>query len=230
MSPEPTAANPWSGTPQRPPYVLPDDNPYVDAWNHVHAGKGGVVLRTDLLPEPCAGPRDASVVLLSLNPGYSDSDLADQARPRLQAMIRGNLGDDPAQHVHPYLLDEFADTAGGEWARRCWAAVERTGIDYEDIARRVLSVEFHGYHSTGAAVPPVTLPSQHFGFGLVRVAIARGALIVLSRGSPLWLVAVPELNAYPRVLRPNSVRRTTISPGNLGEQSFPLVLRALGSG
>jgi len=96
-----------------------------------------------------------------------------------------------------------------------------------DLARRVLSVEFHGYHSQDWAALPVTLPSQWYGFNLVARAIQRGAIIVVLRGGKDWDVAIPGLHGYPRRFSTNTVRSASVSPGNLPQGVFDLVIDAI---
>jgi hypothetical protein len=221
--------NPWTATPASPPYVLEVDRPYVEAWNQgINAGRERTRLRLEILPEPAVGPRDAPLVLLGRNPGWAGTEPADHAPPHRTAALRANLADDPAGHIHPYLTEAFAGTAGGEWSRRCMrAVVARSGIGYEDLARRLLSVEFHGYHSQDWAALPVTLPSQWYGFDLVARAIERGAVIVVLRGRKDWDVAVPGLRGYPRRFSTNTVRSASVSPGNLPQGVFDLVTDAI---
>lgn len=221
--------NPWTATPPSPPYVLEADRPYVESWNQVIAARRDHArLHLEVLPEPAAGPRDAPLVLLNLNPGWSGTEPIDLLPPDRVAALRANLADDPADHIQPYLTDAFADTAGGQWGRRCLRqVVARSGIGYEDLARRVLSVEFHGYHSEKWAPLPVTLPSQWYGFDLVTRAIERGAIIVVLRGGTHWDVAVPGLHGYPRRFSTNTARTALVSPGNLPKGVFDLVVDAI---
>jgi hypothetical protein len=101
------------------------------------------------------------------------------------------------------------------------------GYHPEDLARRVLSVEFHGYHSRAWKLLPVTLPSQPYTFGLIEQAIQREATVVILRGWSAWRVALPALNAYPGTVRA-SPRAGTVSPRSLGgTEPFQRVLRAL---
>ena len=74
---------------------------------------------------------------------------------------------------------------------------------------------------------PITLPSQWFGFSLVEQAIARGATVVMTRGSRQWTVAVPALMAYERVVRLKSPQEAAISPRNCGDQGWETILDAL---
>jgi hypothetical protein len=221
--------NPWTATPASPPYVLDTDRPYVEAWNKVRGvRRERARLRLEILPEPAVGPRGAPLVLLGRNPGWAGTEPADHAPPHRTAALRANLADDPAGHTHPYLTEAFAETAGGKWSRRCMrAVVARSGLGYEDLARRVLSVEFHGYHSQDWAALPVTLPSQWYGFDLVARAIERGAIIVALRGGRDWDVAVPGLREYSLRFSTNTVRSASVSPGNLPQGVFDTVIDAI---
>jgi hypothetical protein len=155
---------------------------------------------------------------------YELDDLADPGRA---AAILGNLGDDDDLHVHSYLTEAFAATAGGRWWRKTLRAVmEVAHLRSEDLAQRVLAVEFHGYHSQDWAALPVTLPSQWFAFDLVKEAVERDAVVVVLRGRRDWEVAVPSLRGYPHALKTNSVQSSAVSPGNLGQEGFDEVARA----
>jgi hypothetical protein len=221
--------NPWLALPEQVPYVLREDQPYVDAWNETWGAQNERIrLHTEVLPEPFSGPRDASLVVLSLNPGWSGMEPREHASA-LGRVIRGSIGDDEAQHVQPGLLDEFAGTEGGKWKRKCFRFVtERSGISYDALAIRVLWIEFHAYHSKGWKPLPVTLPSQWFGFDLVRQAVERGAVVVLLRGGRAWHVAVPSLMNYQRAFTTKTARNSSISPGNLPSGAFDEVINALG--
>jgi hypothetical protein len=221
--------NPWEATPASPPFVLEVDRLHVEAWNEIFGSeKEKIRLHLEALPEPAMGPRDAPLVLLSLNPGWSGTEPVDLARPDRRAALRANLDDDPAGHIHAYLTKALAETSGGEWWRDCLGPlVKRCGLSYETLAHRVLSVEFHGYHSESWSALPVTLPSQWYGFQLVAKAIERGAVIVALRGWDAWDVAVPALREYPRRFRTNNKRRAWVSSGNLPPGVFDLVVDAV---
>jgi hypothetical protein len=220
--------NPWSALSDHAPYVLPDDRPYVEAWNEGWgAERERVRLHVEALPDPFVGPRDAPIVVLARNPGWAGTELDDLAEPKRAASLLGNLGDDEERHVHSYLTDVFAATAGGRWWRKTMRTVmEAASLRPDDLARRVLAVEFHGYHSQDWATLPVTLPSQWFAFDLVSRAVERGAVVVVLRGRRDWEVAVPALRGYPRAFRTNSVQTSAISPRNLRPEGFEAVVQA----
>jgi hypothetical protein len=131
------------------------------------------------------------------------------------------------------LTASCAGTQGAKWwkdtcLRTVVQAAHEAGIDAELLARRILTVEFLPYYSQKWAPPPVTLLSQWYGFGLVKRAVERGATIVATRGGNDWTVAVPELRDYPRFVRTKNPRRAIVSPRNIDDGGWPLVLEAIG--
>lgn len=72
-----------------------------------------------------------------------------------------------------------------------------------------------------------SLPSQPFGFGLVRAALDRDAVVVLARAARFWRVAIPELGHYDRVVTTRSVSNAAMSVANPGEHGFAMVAEAL---
>lgn len=114
----------------------------------------------------------------------------------------------------------MVEGAHGPLIRRC---------DLDQVASRVLVVEYHGYHAQKFDPPPLTLPSQYFSWDLVRAALARSALVVCTRGYQVWEVAVPELATYEQYVRlERPLRRFTLGPGVLGEAAFELVVDIIG--
>jgi len=218
--------NPWMELPSRAPYVLSSDRPFVEAFNkHADEAKR---LDLDLLPEPFIGNRSAPLVVLGLNPGWSEQNSENYSTPARPHAILANLRDEPEGQVHYALTPEFASTPVGEWWRRCFRWIVLAGQPLEHLARSVLSVEFHGYHSRSFASMPITLPSQWFGFSLVEQAITRGATVVMTRGRREWEVAVPELMSYTRVVGLRNRGPAAISRGNCGNRDWAMILVALG--
>lgn len=82
------------------------------------------------------------------------------------------------------------------------------------VANRVLCVEYFPYHSQryGSRVPRV--PSQDYGFGLVRDAIDREAAIIVMRFARRWEEAIPELAGSGRRFHLRNVQNVCISPKN----------------
>lgn len=214
--------NPWIDLPASPPYVLPCDRAAVERFNA--RAKPPVALRLQHLPEPFIGRRDAPVVLLNLNPGFSDDDDEWHGSARFAAALRTNLAHE-ALDWPLYLLNPAFPTPGQDW----WAQKLRwliAATSAERVARNVLCVEFYGYHSIKCGRRTVWLPSQAYGAHLVRQAMQRDALIVQLRAARAWRTLVPELTSYPRIARLSSSSNVSMSPKNL-LPSFDLVVQAI---
>lgn len=235
--------NPWLDLPEEAEFVTAADRPYVDAFNRSVRAHSALRLRLDLVPEPWMGnPRRARVLLLALNPGFTPDDRKWHAKPGYRQAALANARLEKA-NLPSYLLDpDWAASPGGTWWRkRLRALAEAVGSVGDEIAlakawkclaSRLATVEFHGYHSTSSRPLPVTLPSQHFGFDLVRRAVEQERLVVVARGWREWSIAVPELERAQhrgRVLRLKNPQSTYVTPGNLvgGKRSFDMVVDAL---
>jgi len=218
--------NPWLELPRKPDYVLEIDAPHIEAVNRHAKPEHRLDLR--MIPVPFLGNRAAPLVVLGLNPSYQPDSLdVETGTAPLAEALRANLGSDPRGHVHPGLASKFAHTGGGRWWRKCLKALIELGHDPDDLARRVLAVDFHGYRSKSWQAIPLTLPSQHYGFHLVGAAIDRGATIVVTRGVRHWEVAVPRLFGYRSLVLVKNVRSATVSTRNCGEEEFARVRKAL---
>ena len=93
--------NPWKDLPACAPYLLSSDEKRVMAFNSeaddVHK------IRYELFPEPYLGNKEAEIVLLNLNPGFSEDDdlLYDQAFAR--EIWRKNI-----YHTHLSIPSSFS--------------------------------------------------------------------------------------------------------------------------
>jgi hypothetical protein len=217
-----TLVNPWNKLPLEAPYVLPED----DAILRGLARRNDLALH--LLPVPFHGdPRQAPVVLLGLNPSYrlqADYDENDSAdfleQHRLTLAFESRV---PFFNLDPVFADNGAYRY---WHQRLAALIARFGIDR--IGKSVASVQWFPYRSPTFTRLPRLLPSQSYGFSLVRQAIQRGATIVLLRSRKLWLEAVPELARMPYI-ELNAPRNMSVSPGNMPPGAFETLCQRLTS-
>ncbi|MFZ5532439.1 MAG: hypothetical protein ACOY5H_02730 [Pseudomonadota bacterium] len=97
--------------------------------------------------------------------------------------------------------------------------VDDRRLTRQRIAARLLAVQFFPYHSQTFDHGLLRLPSQDFGFALVRRAIARDALIIM-RGAKYWLGAVPELAHHSSVAQLNGPVNAALTPGNVGALAY----------
>jgi hypothetical protein len=226
--------NPWHRLPDKPPYVLPEDEEVVRAFN-VKARQNHV-LHLDLIPEPFVGRPDAPVVLLGNNPGVKSPETkAYRLKPAFADRMRKNLlhrlsDDFPFLYLDPD--PDITSTGKGWWERKLKRLFREFGPD-EDVARSILArsilaVEFFPYVSHRYRHGRLVLPSQQYSFGLVRTAVERGRVIILTRGELRWKKAVEELGTYPRLVRLKEVQRAPISRGNcLDPEQYQEIVRAI---
>ena len=151
-----------------------------------------------MLPHAWLGnPRDSRVILLQLNPGFSETDVDDERSiPAYRLIVRATLTLDGQAGFWP-LDPRLATTSGAQWWRpRLRPLIEALGAGGEALVAAGLSVvEYFPYHSLSYQWPP-RLPSQEFGFHLVREAAAAGAVVLVMRQWESWRAAVPEVIGY----------------------------------
>jgi hypothetical protein len=202
--------SPWRALQDGPAFVHPLDEKYVAAFNKNANAK--VKLRTALVPEPAFGRTDAPVVLLLLNPGVGKSDSSWHSDPAYRtSLLKAVRSPRPREHFH--LLGP-PEAPGTKWWRSACKVLLQT-IDEKQLARKILSVEFSPYHSAAFAHGHMRLPTQAYGFELVRAAVERGAHIVCMRGERHWKGAVPELVGYGLFRKLRNPRSSALSPKNV---------------
>ena len=188
-------------------------------------------LHFEVLPEPFAGdPQKAVVFLLSLNPGWGGTEEGEQkAATGWDVELRRNLtfnATTPFVHIDP----RFREATGGGmwWTKRLRRLAEAT--PWDRVGERLMVLEFFGYHSKSWQSLPVPLPSQAFTFQLLRQAMDRDRLIIVTRGWSIRVWSVPELYANKRIVHLNSQRWSGISPGNMPPDAFQRVVASLNGG
>lgn len=209
--------NPWTLPFAQPPFVLPTDAPLVNAFN-LKAGPKRFLQVEHVLPEPFIGNPKAPVVLLSNNPGFGKAAGNIKMEPFFQKAMRANLRHEEVEYPFFYLSPEMTER-GEKWWRSKLKCLIRE-FDLKTIANAVLNVVFFPYPSERFGRKQLRLPSQEYGFQLVRAAIERKAVIIHMRSPTLWLEAVPELAAYKeKRFVVNNTQTPAISPKNLSAYS-----------
>lgn len=215
-----TLTNPWAQLPSEAPYVLPEDYAVLRQLPQP------TDLALHLLPVPFHGdPRRAPIVLLGLNPSYTaEADHDENENAEFLQQHRLTLAFE--SRVPFFNLDSvFADTGAYRyWHLRLGVLIARFGID--QIGKSVASVQWFPYRSPTFKRLPLLLPSQSYGFSLVRHAIQRGAAIVVLRSRKLWFEAIPEL-AQTRYIELNAPRNMSVSPGNMPAGAFESLCQRL---
>lgn len=213
--------NPWQDLSLESPYIAKQDKSSLD---HL------IDFELTVLPDPYLGNlNDAKVVCLLKNPGYQEGDAAICCQGKFYfSQNRASLlhqSDPPF-----YVLDERVNFSGGYiWWRRILNRIfndsgMETSKAMKAINRNLMCVQYFPYHSTTWLGAP-RIPSQNYSFDLVRQAIKEKKKIILMRSEGLWLEAVPELRGqYVKII---NYRNPALSPANLGEKEFLIVMRLL---
>ena len=218
--------NPWLSLGKQKPYVLSEDEPYVDEFNRHWRNDGSRRINLNIPPTPFCGSTVAPVVILFANPGIGVTDQREQTKPGAIEKIYAGFQKTRNAPFWP-LLDEFENTNAGKW----WTSKTRELSEHvggkHELAMRLQQIDAHGYHSINWAPPLSNFPSQRYGFELVRRAIERDAFIIIGRSQKYWYSAIPELRRYPRhVPRLVSNQSAYLTKANLGRH-YGKVLRAL---
>jgi len=204
--------NPWKRFGTKPPFVIPEDEAAICAFNA--RSRPASTLHLEILPEPFLGRPDANIILLNLNPGFSHEEIRYHHLDSYFASVaRKNLLHEE-QDFPFYFLDPGYHSPGHVWwQKRLGALLELYGP--RRIANEVLCVEFFPYHSEHFGYDGPRLHSQDYSFYLVRRAIQRNSAIIIMRSKWFWLAAVPEL-ASSNYFELNSPQAVYVSQGNAG--------------
>jgi hypothetical protein len=225
-----SALNPWRDLSVAAPFVPACDAPWLPLLQSPVAegdeDRARAALNLDLQPEPFFGPHEAPVVVLLLNPGVGEDDARHHQREDFTRALRAHVqSDSGAPHFH--LLDPSQGPGHRWWLRQVGPVLKAAGCSVEQLAARLLCIEFFPYHSRSFAHAHLRLPSQRFSFELLQRAMRRDALVLCMRGFRNWCGAVPELASYAGLLRPKNARSASLSAGNLGAEGFARALSAL---
>ncbi|MBN1120669.1 MAG: hypothetical protein JXJ17_06290 [Anaerolineae bacterium] len=201
--------NPWLDLPTAASYILKDDLPAIEAFNKKASDE--TKIRPDELPQPFLGNPNAPVVLLLLNPRSPeeprkveepDSDLLEDTFTNLR---HGTL-DYPI-----FRLDRRKYASDTYWTEYFKDLIEK--CELKAVARGVFIVEYFPYSSRSYGFYG-SVPSQRYGWYLVRQAIEREAHIVQGRSRREWLTVVPELFSYQKYHQLNSTRSPYLTRNN----------------
>jgi hypothetical protein len=211
--------NPWEGLPKTAPFVLKDDRGVIDELNakFCEGGKEKSLIQSDILPVPYVGnPFTASVILLTLNPGFHVEDLEHYAKEEFRTACSDNMLHRPSDYPF-YLLDpRFKETCGAKyWRKRLGKLIKEHGE--RAVAKAVCVIQWHPYHSAKSAGHPAKqfCQSQDYSRWLVEQAIERKCVVLLLRSRKQWESLVPATQRLPIA---NSLRGSYVTENNLSRQ------------
>jgi hypothetical protein len=223
-----TMDNPWlEPLPPEGPYVLDRDREAIDRYNDtVRYPEAKIMLGS--IPEPFIGdPASATVVLLNLNPGHSETDEAEHRVVDLRKAMLNNLRHAPQEYPFYPLNPAFKATGVAKWWRPILAKLHNeSGLDAQAIARGLLVIEWFPYHSGKSALPAMPVcESQRYSFQLARHMLEeRGAIGMGMRSRNHWVNADPWFAKVPFL---ENRQRPWISRGNMDKGLFDRMVESL---
>ena len=204
--------NPWQDLPHSGEYVLDSDRNAVEGFNRT--ARPDFKYDINLMPEPFFGTPEAPIVVLNLNPGISSEEEIFHSQPAFMEKAWASLTN--SLRPYPFLhLQDSITTPGEIWWRKRTRELE-ADTSLELVSKSLLCVQFFPYHSKMFSPKTPFIPSQEYGFHLVRNAMHRGSEIIIMRSKSLWMKKIPELLSYRNLHIAKNPRSPYISRGNLG--------------
>ncbi len=242
--------NPWNTLSKRQPYILDVDQEWVLEYQKKlqkivsrYSGeekKNKIIdtysLHTEDIPFPYFGnPHTAKVIVLQANPGH-DSKLS--LRPDYQDIMDLDYKNlfhlnTPGIYSMTPKYREWVYTDGT--ASRCWYWMhtrglhEHIGLNWENVANKVLFMEYFPYRSKRLLYPDQYPESQNYTFYLLRELMKKKAYVIMTRMERFWIKAVPELTDYPYYVKHKNPRGVYLSKKNLGSDHFEAIIKLLGN-
>jgi len=227
--------NPWQSFNPSPGdrKVHQSDLPYFLGFNKGMGARKGkekkhYLLAEHLEPHPYLGNPLADVLVLMANPGVNDKEKNPKFKmnPQKLQQNRQNLRHENLSSFKSRIHSPDNPDLESEWFKpRVRELVQATSVDR--VTNGIFLVNFHAYHSRSWHPIPFTFPTQHYSFKLVSEAVARNALIIMSRNMLGWFTAIPNLFDHRNRIEFESTRSVYLSEGNLGKPNFKRVVERL---
>ncbi|GBD88122.1 hypothetical protein BMS3Abin03_02056 [bacterium BMS3Abin03] len=206
--------NPWLEITKSGKFILESDISIIEEFNNKNKKNSKVQIKTDLFPEPFVGNINAPIVLLSLNPGFSRADYKFYSTPPAKQIWVNNI--QHKQNEYPFFLIDpiFNKSRNGFdwWTERLKDLIYVYGA--KKLSQALLCIEFFPYHSEKYKDIGKILDSQKYAFYLVKEAMQRKAIIIITRSKNKWFDQVEGLDSYNNLHFLNSSQSIYITSNN----------------
>lgn len=205
--------NPWINIIGLSNKIYSDDLEQINKFNKKY-GNTEFEIKTDLYPEPYIGNPLSPIILLNLNPGYSEKDYYFYNNQYARQVWEKNILHQTLKYPF-YLIDPKLKELGcgySWWIKKLKEPIDTWGI--KKVANNFCCIEYFPYHSLKYKPLKSILESQKYNFYLVENAIKRNAVIILMRSKKLWFNAVHEISSYKNLHSLNSNQSVYISKNN----------------
>lgn len=181
-------------------------------------------LRTTMLPAHFSGNiLESKIVLLASNPGFVEDEVENfYCNPKF---IKERISELTFANKRFISNDKERKAESPYWHQKMRWLIDELG--FEKTSENVSLLQFNPYHSTKFKEIPKKyfaghnsnnyLPSQNYGFEILRNCIEQGKLIVVLRSKKAWFTAIPELKNYEdqgKVITIKNKRQPSLSPKN----------------
>ncbi|MCK9617851.1 MAG: hypothetical protein M0R21_08435 [Lentimicrobiaceae bacterium] len=156
------------------------------------------------IPEPFIGNIEAQIYFLLANPGRTadneELELNNLGEHFIDASIN-NLNHNLNNYPFLYLNPDFEHTEGYRWWNRCLnPIITHLNIDRQLFASSFFAIEIYGYHTRQFNSRFINnnlwLTSIDYTVNLIRNAIHKNKLILISRSVRNWFNLVEDLRNY----------------------------------
>lgn len=187
--------NPWLRLPEKPPFVLPEDEELVFKFNERRKEQNQIPV--ELPPEPYAGRKDAPVVLLTRHPSYHPLDhiyMCDNAD--FAASMQRTRALEKQDYPFYHLNKKYRGNPGLEfWEERLEQPLDELG--HRTCSQGFLLLQLFPY-KTNAQTKDKIFPSFEFTRTLLLDAIKRNAIVIPMYGKKEWEYYVSKLSSYEK--------------------------------
>jgi len=215
--------NPWLKLPKTSPFILVEDLKQISRYGLRPESLGW---KTEILPVPYLGnPKKAKIILLCLNPGYNKS--LDRKAQKDKYCFKESIKALKFSSKTPFIcLDPKLEYTGGYkwWTRLLRSLIREFGL--KTLSKKLMCLQYIGYHSKTFRRPPCVLPSQKFTFFLLRKVMKSKKVVVVMRSKHLWFESVPELKDYSFIELKN-YRMPYLTERNVKNGSFGEIINSL---
>ena len=204
------------------------DKAHAQGFNKGLEGSNEYTLAEHLEPYPYLGNPNANIFVLLANPGISkrQTDPSFRINPENVNRNQRNLRHESADSFLSWVHSPDNPERKREWLiPRIRKVVHETSL--ERVSSGLFLINFHPYNSKSWYPIPFTFETQRYSFHLVREAMKRNALIIMSRNILGWFTAIPGLYDYKNRVMFKSSRSVHMSEKNLGTDVYKLLLMRL---
>ncbi len=223
--------NPWfelNSYNQGDYFIHPAESKIIDRFNNSLKNEHSELFKihTEIFPAAFMGDVfNSKVVLLTLNPGFDENEEEKDFYGKYRDWFLKELTHSNRFECPLYCLDEEYAEYSDYWKKRLRILEEYFGK--EVLGKKLSKIQFFPYVSKKFKSVPHKfienefgagkkyLPTQEYNFHLVREAIKRDAVIIITRSKNLWLNAVTELQGYPNLLYTKNARQPYITENNM---------------